>query len=814
MHCRLLTLILIFVCFTCQHSWAQSPVQITGKVSSPDGKPLEMINVALKDYPNGTITDVSGHFSLKASVKYPFLMVFSSVGFEPNYLTITSPAQLLQPIDVVMHPKTEVIADVLVKADLLHDKSMTRIDPRLTNRVPDAAGGGVEGLVKTQMGVASNNELSSQYRVRGGNYDENLVYVNDIEIYRPFLIRSGQQEGLSFANPDMVSSMLFSPGGFNASYGDKMSSVLDIRYKRPTSTAGSFRANLLGVSGHIEGASKNQKFSYITGVRFKTNQYLLGSLDTKGDYSPRFFDVQTLLSYQFNDHWQLDALGYFSQNDYEFVPTNRETSFGTISDIRKLTIYFEGQEHDRFQTGFGALSLNHRKGANDYRLTLSGFRTYEEETYDILGEYWLQELDPVSGEPVSSKAPITGIGVGGFLQHARNELLGRVSNVALKGTHKLASHQLSWEAKVQSERFDDYLNEWDRIDSAGYSMPYTGKQVNLAYVYNANLDVASFRTTFYVMDAFSAKWNEADWTINYGVRANYWNYNDELLLSPRINVSYRPKWENETQFRAAYGIYYQSPFYKELRTPQGELNSDIKAQKSTQWVIGADRYFMAWGRPFKFTSEAYYKKFDNLITYQVDNVRIRYSGVNDANGYAVGIDFKVDGEFVEGVESWLSLGLMQTMEDVWGDAYEKKLDDGSTVMVEPGYIARPSDQRVNFSLFFQDYLPNNPSFKVHLNLIYGTGLPFGPPDSPRYKAVFRSPAYRRTDIGFSKDLLYRRANRSNTFKKCWVGLEIFNIFDVSNTISYYWVTDVNSRQYAVPNYLTSRRLSVNLVLEF
>lgn len=809
--CILLSVVASMFCSTVL---SQTKIQITGIVKSTEGNVLEFVNVSIKQSTAGTVTNQQGRFVLEVRTQFPFTLVFSSIGYEGKEVNVLSPAQVITPLEISLLPKTEMIGDVQVKGNFMRDQSMTRIDPNLSSRVPDATGGSVEGLLKTQIGVASNNELSSQYRVRGGNYDENLVYVNDIEIYRPFLVRSGQQEGLSFANPDMVSSLLFSPGGFNASYGDKMSSVLDIKYKKPSERGGSAQASFLGASLHFEDITSNRKFSHISGVRYKTNRYLLGSLDTKGDYSPTFFDVQSYLTYALSPRWEVNGLGYFSQNDYRFVPTNRETRFGTISEVKQLMVYFEGQEEDRFMTGFGALALSHLRETSSYKLTLSGFRTYEEETYDILGEYWLQELDPIDGKPMDNSAPITGIGVGGYLQHARNELLGSVMNAALKGTHRFDRHQISWEAKLQTERFTDYINEWERIDSAGYSIPYTGSSVKLANAYNADLKVNSARVAFYAMDSYSTTLGQSDVTINYGMRLNYWDFNRELLWSPRANLLVKPNWEKDVQLRFATGIYYQSPFYKELRTDSGELNPDIKAQKSIHVMAGGDWFFTAWGRPFKFTSEAYYKHLDRLVSYQVDNVRIRYSGQNDAKGYATGIDFKVNGEFVEGVESWVSLGFMKTMEDIVGDSYNKKLEDGSFQTIEPGYIPRPSDQRVNFALFLQDYLPNNPSFKVHFNLIFGTGLPFGPPKSERYQAVFRTPPYRRADIGFSKDLINKKAEANRFFNNFWIGLEVFNLFDISNTISYYWVTDVDSRQYAVPNYLTSRRLSLHVRMDF
>ena len=794
---------------------AQQKLIIHGYVFSEDHFPLEFVNVAVLGSHEGTVTDSTGKFSFTTSQKLPITVRFSSVGYAPVENKLFQLGDVTKPLRIFMSKTDENIDEVNILGKTQQDQSMTFIDPNLATTVPDATGGTVEGLVKTQIGVTSNNELSSAYRVRGGNYDENLVYVNDIEIYRPFLVRSGQQEGLSFTNPNMVSSLKFSPGGFNASYGDKMSSVLDIKYKKPIKYAGSVQASLLGVSGHLEGITKNKKFTHITGARYKTNQYLLGSLDTQGDYSPRFIDIQSYLTYQLNDKWSTELIAYFSQNEYNFKPTTRETSFGTISEIKQLMVYFEGQEKDLFQTGFGALSVNFTPNSDNLiKFTTSAFKTYEEETYDILGEYLINELDPLSGEPVNPTDPVTNIGVGGFLQHARNDLLGQVYNFSLHGTHQLEKHSLSWEQKVQIEKFDDHLNEWEMRDSAGYSLPKTETAVALSNVYNADLSVYSTRISGYLMDNVSIQLPKGTMFLNFGLRYNYWDFNNEILVSPRINATYIPENKNNIHYRFATGFYFQPPFYKELRTPEGELNDHIRAQKSLHIVGATDIYFDAWDRPFKFTTEAYYKKMTDLISYQVDNVRIRYSGQNDAKGYAAGLDFKINGEFVDGVESWASLGILKTEEDLINDSYVKTDSEGTEKTYYPGYIPRPSDQRLNFAMFFQDYLPKYPTFKVHLNLLFSTGLPFGPPKSPRYLATFRTPPYRRADIGFSKDLTKNRINSTHLFKQLSIGMEIFNLFNISNTISYYWVTDVNNRQYAVPNYLTARRLNFNIKAQF
>ena len=794
-------------------SYGQVKYSIKGSVTDSLYQAIPFANITIKAANEGGITNENGHFSFISSMQTPFTLIVSSVGFHTKEVEIKN-SQETNNIRITLTQKHENISEVDVKGNII-DQSFSKIDPKLTNRLPDAGGGNIEGLVKSQMGVSSNNELSSQYRVRGGNYDENLVYVNDIEIYRPFLIRSGQQEGLSFINPTLISSIKFSPGGFEAQYGDKMASVLDVRYKQPNELRGSISASFLGASGHIEGSSKDQRFTAITGVRYKTNQYLLGSLDVSGDYNPSFFDAQTFLTYRLSEKWQLEALGYYSQNNYSFAPVDRETTFGTINEVKKLKIYFEGQEKDLFQTGLGALSLKFLPNtSNQYKITAMGYRTYEEETYDILGQYWLQNIENPDGTTPDPRDGIQNIGVGSNLEHARNNLIGIINNVAFQGKHQLNEHLLSWEVKYQHEYFKDHINEWEMRDSAGYSLPYSNKEVKFVYAYNADLKTSTNRITSYLQDEFKWNTNNGLLLINAGIRTNYWDFNNEFLLSPRINLLYYPNTNKTTRLRLASGIYYQSPLYREMRMPNGRLNENIKSQKSLQFVVGFDHLFEAKGRPFKFTSEAYYKHMTNINPYQVDNVRIRYSGKNNAKGYATGIDFKLNGELVKGVESWANLSIMKSEEDILDDYYIETDENGNQTIVYPGYIPRPSDQRVTFTLFFQDYLPNNPSFRVNLNLLFSTGLPFGPPQSPRYMAIHRMPAYRRVDIGFSKDLSKWINSKNRIVRECWIGFEVFNLFDISNTISYFWVNDIHNRQYAVPNYLTSRRINLKLTAHF
>ncbi len=812
MHKHLYIILFAVVLFSTS-LFGQNKTEIKGTVSTSEQKKLELVNVSIKGLPGGTVTDANGDFTISVNQTPPITLIFSSIGYNIKEVVLDK-IEDTKNLQIVLTEKQETIEEVNIKAKERTNQNFTAIDSKIAGNLPDATGGSIEALVKTQMGVTSNNELSSQYRVRGGNFDENLVYVNDIEVYRPFLVRAGQQEGLSFVNPELVSNIRFSAGGFDARYGDKMSSVLDIKYKRPTEFAGSASGSLLGANAHIEGANKSGKFTHITGVRYKTNKYLVGSMDVSGDYQPNFLDIQTYLTYRINEKWRLGFLGNISRNSYNFEPVDRETTFGTISEVKKLKIYFEGQEEDLFMTGFGAVSLDFSpNNNNNYKVVASGYRTSEDETFDILGQYWLQDLGETneSGDVVFNEAE--DIGVGSYLEHARNYLFGAITNIAFRGNHRLGANNIEWEAKYQYERFSDIINEWELRDSADYNIPLNNEALTLSYAYNDENKIESNRFTGFIQENRNFELNNGSLDLAIGVRANFWDFNDEFLLSPRMSLLYTPEWEHDFSFKFASGLYYQSPFYKEYRSQGEGINTNIKAQQSIHFVTGFDYYFNAWERPFKFSTELYYKKMKHLNPYQIDNVRIRYSAKNNADGYAAGLDMKINGEFVKGIESWASLSIMQTEEDIKGDSYIN--NTGQTIY--PGYIPRPSDQRFNFSLMFQDYLRNNPSFKVNLNLIYGSGLPFGPPNSERYKATNTMPAYRRVDIGFSKEITGSQLHpdkKSGTFKNIWIGLEVFNLFDIDNTISYFWITDVNNTQYAVPNYLTSRRLNIKLITRF
>ncbi len=798
--------------------FGQEYFTLSGKITNETGEPIPEVNIQIKEIPNaGTTTNFSGNFKIKIPADSNLTIIISHIQYKEVIFSCKGKAgETINKYQTLSEKINSIpIVDIVEKAE--RTTNLQRIDPKIIQIIPDVSGG-IEASLKAFPGVAKNNELSSQYSVRGGNFDENLVYVNDIEIYRPFLIRNGQQEGLSFVNPDLVSSILFSAGGFDAKYGDKMASVLDIRYKKPTKNAASVSASMLGGSLSLEGCSKNHRFTHISGFRYKTSQYILNTLDTKGDYKPSFADFQTYLTYDINERLEFTFLGNYASNNYLFVPQTRETSFGTIDEALKLKIYFDGKERDKYATYFGAVSANYRPFDHlKINFTASAYYATESEKYDIMGQYYLNELDKELGSDNLGDS-LMNIGVGTFLNHARNNLNANVFNLQHRGTYEKNNNVLLWGANLQGETIDDHITEWEMLDSAGYSLPYTDSVVSLySYIYSNN-HLSTYRITSFIQRTTSFGKDSNEYSFTVGLRENYWNFTNQLLLSPRISFSAKPHWEHDYLFRFAAGYYYQPPFYKELRDLNGQINNNIQAQKSIHIVFGTDYIFTAWNRKFKFITELYYKYFDKLIPYQVDNVRIRYYATNNAKGYATGIDFKVNGEFVPGIESWASMSIMKTMEDLNDDFYYKQVDS-QVVKVEPGYIPRPTDQLVNFGLFFQDYFPGNPSYKMQLSLLFGSGLPFGPPNSERYQATYRMPPYRRVDIGFSKLLKsdehdLPKGNPFRHFKSIWIALEVFNLLDINNTISYQWVTDIRDHQYAVPNYLSSRRLNLKLTLKF
>jgi hypothetical protein len=782
---------------------AQGTVTVSGFVTNGQNQALELVGISELKGRRTAYTDAEGFYSLQLPAKDTLLLSYSCLSYQTAVRIIPVENRNVR-VNVTLRTSSQTLDEVIVKGQQHRTNSLESLDASKIRLLPDASGGSIEALLVTFSGVSSNNELSSQYSVRGGNYDENLVYVNGTEVYRPLLIRAGQQEGMSFVNPEMVKEVQFSAGGFDARYGDKMSSVLDIQYKKPEHFEAAVNLSLLGANLYVGQASKNGRFTQIHGFRYKTNAYLLGTLDTKGEYNPDFTDYQTYLTYKLTPTLELSFLGNFSQNTYQFTPKDRETDFGSYNKRVSLMVYFEGQEKDLFQTSFGAFTLN--KIRNDHLklgLQSSIFQTVENENYDITGQYWLNEI------PITDAGETELLGVGTYHEHARNHLTATVFNVSHIGSWKKEQHEVQWGFSYQRERINDNQNEWEMRDSSGYALPYSDSQIRMVYSMHSSVDMESNRVTSYLQDNWRFRRNAGLFVVTAGIRGNYWDFNNELLVSPRASVAFLPAWEQDFTFRLATGVYYQAPFYKELRdtvTTNGVtyivLNRNIKAPKTVQFVAGIDYRFTGLDRPFKFTAEAYYKDMSNLIPYTVDNVRIRYCGKNKSEGYTAGLDMKLFGEFVPGTDSWISLSLMRSRETT----------DGYTV-------SRPNEQRYNVSLFFQDYFPNAPKFTMNLKVVWADGLPFGPPDSEKKWATLRMPPYRRVDIGLSRVLVsgedkIMKAGILNYFKNIWLGVDCFNLLDIRNTNSYSWITATDNTEYAVPNYLTGRQLNIHINTEF
>ena len=807
---RILTITgFIFLAFC--SSFAQTAV-VKGYVSNEAQGPVEYVNLAVKGTTTGTTTNEQGYFELQIPANQRVVILYSFVGFKKDSLVVNLSPGKTKNVEVTLISTSTELSTIEVKDAQLRTSTFNRINPKTINIIP-SINASIEDIIKTLPGVSSRDELSSQYSVRGGNYDENLVFVNDIEIYRPFLIRSGQQEGMSFLNPDLVSSILFSAGGFDAKYGDKMSSVLDIRYKKPQSFAGSFDLSLMGVSAHLEGTFAKKKFSYLLGARYKTNTYFLKSLDTKGNYKPRYFDVQGMLYYDISDKVELSLLGYYSNNVFKLIPETRETTFGTLDEAYKIKIYFDGHEVDRYQSWLSALTLTYRPIEKmKLRLIASVYQTNESETYDISGEYWIGKLETFQNS--SEYGEVTQVlGVGAYMDHARNYLNGTVFNLMHRGSLEKNLHMINWGIRYQYSYFANVMNEWELQDSAGYILPHPHDSIGdpnpvhdpfgLKNVIKTDQNVNTSLISAYAQDTWTFKLRQTDIALTAGVRGMWYGYNSQFNINPRINLSFKPHWKTETVFRISSGYYSQPPTFREMTDLKGNVVPGLKAQTSIQVLAGSDLYFKAWGRPFKFVAEAYYKYIKNLIPYEIDNLNIRYYGTNDAHGYATGIDFRINGEFVKGAESWASVSIMKTEE-----------------FFEGSWIPRPTDQRVNLSIFFQDYVPKLPRLKVAITLFYGTGLPVGAPDSPRKEHTLRIPDYKRVDLGISYALISEKSRFKNpknilrAFTSMWISLEIFNLLQLSNTISYLWVTDINNRQYAIPNYMTPRTFNVKLQARF
>ena len=814
-----------------------------GKITDDNGKAIEFVNVAVQNTKYGVVSDSRGSYSLTLPADTLINVVFSFVGYEEIKIFVELKPDERRKHDVKMQVTSTMLTEVTVHDQSIKSSTITRLDAKETVLLPTAGAGGVEDMVKTLAGVSSTNELSSQYNVRGGNFDENLIYVNGIEIYKPFLVGSGQQEGLSFINSRLVSNIDFSAGGFSAEYGDKLSSVLDITYKKPTITAGSLTLSLLGADAHAEGMAFKGRMSYLIGARYKNTQYLLGAMDTKGEYKPNFADVQGLITFNASARLQITALGYYSRNSYLMVPSTRTTDFGNLQASYRLKIYFDGQELSKYTTGLGAISLNFSPNEDlNLKLISSAYSAVESETYDIQGQYWIGLLETNPGSEEQGDV-IANQGVGTYIEHARNYFYSRVFNLDHKGAYKYRDNVLKWGLRYQHQLFDDIINEWDMTDSAGYTQPHSVDSIlnpnnpmqtplELINVAKGHNELQVNCLDGYLQNSWQFESEKGDiWVLTAGLRANYWGYAGTVNVSPRAGIALQPNNHPNMTFRLSGGVYVQPPFYRELRMFDGSLVSKDKAsvQKSYQVVLGHEYQFKAWNRPFVLTSELYYKYLKDIIPYEVDNIRIRYYADQKATGHAYGLDMKINGEFVKGIESWASMSIMKTTENIqyFIDANghilsQTDINNGVDYVRDTiiSGIPRPSDQRINFAIFFQDYLPMIPSFKVNLKLIFGTGLPFGPSEAERYQQKSRMTPYRRVDLGFSKQLIgdetsFRNPrNPLNYIRNCWLSLEVFNLLGVNNVSSYMWVTDVYNIQYAVPNYLTNRQLNLKLILEF
>ena len=794
---------------------------LQGRVTDQENNPVELASVVSQG--KLTMTNLNGEFSMQLQSADSVEVRFSMIGYKTKTRVLRRPkgkmtlqvqlfdAGFLDEVVITEQrrqtgttPKGKMTLQVqLFDAGLLDEVVITEqrrqtgttqeIDTKQMSNTPSASGNKVEELIQQQAGVSTHSELSSQYNVRGGSFDENSVYINNVEVYRPFLVRSGQQEGLSIINGDMVEKIGFSTGGYEAKYGDKMSSALDITYKRPKRFEASVAASLLGASAYVGFSTK--KFSWSNGVRYKTNKYLLGSLETKGEYNPTFIDYQTYLSYQPNKRWAIDFIGNISDNHYNFEPEDRETNFGTMENVKSFKVYFDGKEKDLFRTFFGSLSITRNFGEKT-KLSLIGsaFKTREQETYDIQGQYWLTQTETSEN-----------LGVGTYMEHARNYLNATVGSVKLMLNHKTKKHDIQAGVTFKFEKIEEKSREYEMRDSSGYSVPHTGEDLYMIYSLNARNELKAQRVEAYLQDTYKFASGETFFTLNYGVRFSHWNFNRESIVSPRVSLGIVPAFNQDVTFRLATGLYYQAPFFKELRdttTVNGityaTLNEKIKSQRSIHFIAGMDYRFKMMNRPFKFSAEAYFKLLGNLVPYTVNNVKIVYDASEQCSGHAMGLDLKLYGEFVEGSDSWVTLSVMNT---------RMKLNGKS--------IPLPTDQRFALNLFFTDYFPGTDRWKMSLKLAYADGLPFGAPHRRLDIMPFRAPAYKRADIGMSfRALDNEKRDKKIIFKNIWIGIDCLNLLGINNVNSYYWITDVTNQQYAVPNYLTGRQINGRVLFEF
>ncbi len=770
---------------------------LKGRVIDENNNPVELASVSCLSQGKATVTSLKGEYKMILRSADSVVVKFSMLGYRTKTRVLRHPKGP-QTLQVVLLSDSRTLGEVNVMGQKIQSGQTQELSTKQLKQMPSATGNAVEELIQSQAGVSTHSELSSQYNVRGGSFDENSVYINNIEVFRPFLVRSGQQEGLSVINPDMVDRIGFSTGGFAAKYGDKMSSALDIIYRRPKRFEASLDASLLGASAYV--GFSNKKLAWANGIRYKTNRYLLGSLETNGEYKPNFLDYQTYLNYRPNSRWSVDFIGNISDNHYNFTPHDRETRFGTLENVKSFRVYFDGQEKDLFRTYFGSLGITRHLGdSTSVTLMGSAFSTNEQEKYDIQGQYWLTQTETSEN-----------LGVGTYFQHARNYLKAHVESIKLMARHTTKQHDVEGGVTYKMEHIKENSAEYEMRDSAGYSVPHTGKDLNMIYSLRARNELNANRLEIYLQDTWRFRSGGDDdstqtlYTLNYGLRFAHWNFNRETILSPRVSLSIIPAFNQNLSIRLATGLYYQSPFFKELRdtttrnsVTYATLNRKIKSQRSLHLIAGLDYRFSMKQRPFKFTTEIYYKILGNIVPYSVNNVKVTYYGDNVASGHAAGIDMKLFGEFVPGTDSWLSLSFMNT---------RMKLNGLSTPL--------PTDQRYALNLYFTDYFPGTNRWLMNLKLAYADGLPFSAPHRELERNNFRAPAYRRADIGMSYRLLNNEDRHSKSiFKNIWIGVDCLNLLGINNVNSYYWITDVTNQQFAVPNYLTGRQINARVRFE-
>lgn len=792
---RIKTIIFQIICLLVTVTASAQTFTLQGRVTDENNDPIEFASVSCLKQGKMTMTSLKGEYSMQLHSADSVVIKFSMIGYKAKTRVLRRPRGK-QTLQIVLHSDENQLGEVTVTGKKIETGQMEDISKDHLKSLPSASGNAVEELIQSQAGVSTHSELSSQYNVRGGSFDENSVYIDNVEIYRPFLVRSGQQEGISVINPDMVEKISFSTGGYEARYGDKMSSALNIKYRKPKKFEATASASMLGASAFV-GVS-NKKVSWSNGFRYKTTKHLLGSMDTKGEYSPTFIDYQTYLTYTPNKRWEIKLLGNISDNHYNFTPEDRETKFGTMENVKAFQVYFDGQEKDVFRTFFGAVGITRNFGEKtSLSLIASAFNTREQEKYDIQGQYWLTQTETSEN-----------LGVGTYFQHARNYLKAHVESAKLLFKTKYKKHDIEGAFTFKKEKITENSVEYEMRDSSNYSIPHTGKDLYMIYSMRAKNVLDANRIEAYVQDAFRFTSNNDKtlYTLNYGVRLSHWSYTKETIVSPRVSLGIIPAFNENITMRFATGLYYQAPFFKELRdttTQNGityaSLNSKAKSQRSIHFIAGFDYRFRMNNRSFKFTAEAYYKALGNLVPYSVNNVKVVYYGSNESSGHAAGIDLKLYGEFVPGTDSWLSLSLMNT---------SMKLNGKS--------IPLPTDQRYAINMFFTDYFPGTDRWKMSLKLALADGLPFSAPHQELESNVFRAPAYKRADIGLSYRLLNNEGKQRKhiQLRNIWLGAECLNLFGINNVNSYYWITDVTGGQYAVPNYLTGRQINFRVTVDF